>query len=69
LAGSIIGVSNAPIWSTVLNQLRPNIFEFIGGVNEFDTGRIMASFADDAVVSDNHREVRGDPMIIGCVAW
>jgi hypothetical protein len=32
---------------------------FIGGVNAFDTGRIMATFADDAMVSDNHRESRG----------
>jgi hypothetical protein len=43
----------------MLKQLPPTIVEFIGGVNAFDTGRIMATFADDVMVSDNHREFRG----------
>ena len=59
----------------MLNQLPPTIVEFIDGVNAFDIGRMMATFADDALVSDNHREfrakqtIRGGPMIIGCVVW
>jgi hypothetical protein len=43
----------------MLNQLPPNIFEFIRGGQRLRTGRIMATFADDAMVSDNHREFRG----------
>jgi hypothetical protein len=37
----------------MLNQLPPNIFEFIRGGQRLRTGRIMATFADDAMVSDN----------------
>ena len=40
----------------MLNQLPPTIVEFIDGVNAFDIGRIVATFADEALVSDNHRE-------------
>ena len=39
----------------MLNQLPPTIVEFIDGVNAFEFGRVMATFADDALVSDNHR--------------
>jgi hypothetical protein len=52
----------------MLNKLPPTIVEFIDGVNAFDAGRMMATFADDALVSDNHREfwgkqtIRGEPM-------
>lgn len=47
----------------MLNQLPPTIVEFINGVNAFDTGRIMATFADDALVNDNHREFWGKQAI------
>jgi hypothetical protein len=59
----------------MLNQLPPTIIEFIDGVNAFDIGRIMATFAGDAQANDNHREywgkqtARGESMIIGCVVW
>jgi ketosteroid isomerase-like protein len=45
------------------NQLPPSITEFINGVNAFDTARIMATFADDALVNDNHREFWGKAEI------
>jgi hypothetical protein len=45
------------------NQLPPSIVEFITGVNSFDKARIMATFAEDALVNDNHREFWGKPAI------
>jgi hypothetical protein len=50
------------------NQLPPGIVDFIDGVNAFDTGRIMATFADDALVNDNHREYWGKQAIESWVA-
>jgi hypothetical protein len=52
----------------MLDQLPPGIVEFIDGVNAFDIGRVMATFADDALVNDNHREFWGKPAIQSWVA-
>src|SRR5579864_9836086 len=40
-------------------SLHPIIAEHIEAMNAFDTNRIVATFADDALVNDNHREFWG----------
>ena len=40
-------------------SLHPMIAEHIEAMNAFDTNRIVATFADDALVNDNHREFWG----------
>jgi hypothetical protein len=52
----------------MLDQLPAAIVEFVDGVNAFDTDRVMATFADDALVNDNHREFWGRPAIASWVA-
>ena len=49
----------------MLNQLPPTIIEFIDGVNAFDIGRIMATFAGDAQANDNHREYWANRQPVG----
>jgi hypothetical protein len=39
--------------------LPPVVAEHLDAVNAFDVDRIMATFADDAYVNDNRREIRG----------
>jgi hypothetical protein len=39
------------------------VAEHIRAVNAFDTDAIVATFADDAYVNDNHREIRGSDAI------
>jgi hypothetical protein len=46
--------------TTALNGV---IADHIDAVNTFDTDAIMATFADDAYVNDNHREFRGHDAI------
>src|ERR1700758_1321032 len=40
-------------------ELPAIVAEHIAAVNEFDTDRIVATFAPDAYVNDNRREIRG----------
>ena len=49
----------------MLNQLPPTIIEFIDGVNAFDIGCIMATFAGDAQANDNYREYWGKQTVRG----
>jgi nuclear transport factor 2 (NTF2) superfamily protein len=44
------------------------VAEHIDGVNAFDTERIVATFAPDAYVNDNRREIRGTDAIRRFVA-
>jgi hypothetical protein len=41
------------------NYLLDIVAEYIRAVNTFDTDAILATFAKDALVNDNHREVVG----------
>ena len=44
-------------------QLTGVTAEYIAAVNAFDIDRIMATFATDAYVNDNHREIWGSDRI------
>lgn len=54
--------------STVITELPPVVAEHIAAVNAFDTDRIVATFASDAYVNDNRREIRGTEAIRAFVA-
>jgi ketosteroid isomerase-like protein len=41
----------------------PVVAEYLDAVNAFDLDRIMATFASDAYVNDNRREIRGTDAI------
>ena len=41
------------------NDLTGVVADHIAAVNAFDTDAIVATFADDAYVNDNRREIRG----------
>ncbi len=41
------------------NQLTSVVADFIAAVNAFDTDAIVATFAADAYVNDNRREING----------
>jgi RecJ-like exonuclease len=43
----------------MLNELPSIVAEYIRAVNAFDTDAILATFAEDALVNDNHREIVG----------
>jgi hypothetical protein len=43
----------------VIAELPPIIAELINAINAHDTDRIMNTFADDAYVNDNRREIWG----------
>ena len=43
--------------------LPPVVAEHIDAVNAFDTDRIVSTFASDAYVNDNRREIRGTEAI------
>ncbi|MHA3022562.1 nuclear transport factor 2 family protein [Mycobacterium sp. BMJ-28] len=47
-------------------QLPALIAEHLSAVNAFDIDRVMATFADGALVNDNHREIWGTEAI---TAW
>lgn len=49
--------------STVISELPPVVAEHIAAVNTFDTDCIVATFAPDAYVNDNRREIRGTEAI------
>jgi ketosteroid isomerase-like protein len=44
-------------------ELPAVIAEYVAAVNDFDTDRIVATFAPDAYVNDNRREIRGTESI------
>jgi hypothetical protein len=48
--------------------LPPVVAEHIAAVNAFDTERVVATFATDALVNDNHREFWGANAIRDLVA-
>jgi hypothetical protein len=49
-------------------QLLGVVADHIAAVNAFDTEAIVATFADDAVVNDNHREFWGTDRIRAWIA-
>ena len=48
-----------PSSSKIITELPPIVAEHIAGVNAFDTDRIVNTFAADAFVNDNRREIWG----------
>jgi ketosteroid isomerase-like protein len=53
---------------TATTTLAPVLAEHVAAVNAFDTAAIMATFADDALVNDAHREFWGREAITRLVA-
>jgi hypothetical protein len=49
--------------SSVTTELPPVVAEHIAAVNAFDTDRIVGTFASDAYVNDNRREIWGAEAI------
>jgi hypothetical protein len=49
--------------SSKVTGLPPIVAEHIAAVNAFDTDRIVSTFASDAYVNDNRREIRGTDAI------
>jgi hypothetical protein len=49
-------------------QLQGVVADHVAAVNAFDTEAIVATFADDALVNDNHREFWGTDRIRAWVA-
>ena len=49
-------------------ELPAIVAEYIAAVNDFDTDRIVATFAPDAYVNDNRREIWGTDAIRAFVA-
>ena len=54
---------NAPAPTKIVTGLPPVVAEHIAAVNAFDTDRIVNTFAGDAYVNDNHREIWGADAI------
>ena len=52
-----------PAPAKTLAELPLVVAEHIDAVNTFDTDRIVATFAPDAYVNDNHREIWGSDAI------
>ena len=48
---------------TTATKLTGVVAEHLRAVNDFDTDAIVATFADDAYVNDNRREIRGRDAI------
>ena len=53
---------------TTATKLTRVVAEHIRAVNDFDTDAIVATFADDAYVNDNRREIHGRAAIRRWVA-
>ena len=49
--------------SSKVTELPPVVAEHLAAVNAFDTERIVATFAGDAYVNDNRREIWGTDAI------
>ena len=56
-------MSSQPSPSKIITQLPPVVAEHISAVNAFDTDRIVDTFAADAYVDDNRREIWGADAI------
>jgi SnoaL-like domain len=56
-------VSSRPVPSTIITELPSVVGEHIAAVNAFDTERIVETFAADAYVNDNRREIWGADAI------
>jgi hypothetical protein len=52
-----------PAPTKVITELPPIVAEHIDAVNAFNTDRIVATFAADAYVNDNRREIWGTEAI------
>jgi hypothetical protein len=52
-----------PVMSSVTTDLPAVVAEHIAAVNAFDTERIVATFAPDAYINDNRREIWGTDAI------
>jgi hypothetical protein len=52
-----------PAPTKIITELPSVVAEHIAAVNAFDTDRIVATFAPDAYVNDNHREIWGTDAI------
>jgi hypothetical protein len=52
-----------PAANKITNELPPIVAEHIAAVNAFDTDRIVRTFAPDAYVNDNRREIWGTEAI------
>jgi hypothetical protein len=48
---------------TTATELTGVVAEHVRAVNDFDADAIVATFADDAYVNDNRREIRGTDAI------
>jgi hypothetical protein len=47
--------------------MHPILIENIAAINAFDSERVLATFADDALVNDSHREFWGRDAIRGWI--
>jgi hypothetical protein len=56
-------VPNQTLPNKVITELPPVVAEHIDAVNAFDTDRIVNTFAVDAYINDNHREIWGADAI------
>jgi hypothetical protein len=56
-------MTSQPAPRKILTELPPIVAEYIAAVNAFDTDRIVNTFAADAYVNDNHREIWGADAI------
>ena len=56
-------MSSQTLATKVITELSPIVAEHIDAVNAFDTDRIVNTFAADAYVNDNRREIWGTDAI------
>ena len=56
-------MSSQPAHSKIITELPTVVAEHIDAVNAFDTERIVATFASDAYINDNRREIWGTDAI------
>ena len=61
-------MSSQPAPSKIITELPTVVAEHIDAVNAFDTERIVATFASDAYINDNRREIWGTDAIRQFVA-
>jgi nuclear transport factor 2 (NTF2) superfamily protein len=54
---------SGPLARKMISELPPIVAEHIDAVNSFDTDRIVNTFAEDAYVNDNRREIWGEEAI------
>jgi hypothetical protein len=67
-AASSTSASSTSASRTALSGLEPVVAEHLAAVNAFDEDAIVATFADDALVNDAHREFWGTEAIRRWVA-